>query len=328
VAGPYQDRQPLTGWQDADPCTIERQLAWARRFGIEFFVFLWYHRATVFSPAENLNSALQITRSLPDRQGMQYAILYVNAPPFIVGPAEWDAAAREWTSYFVDPAYLRVNGQPVFFVIDMGAMRQVFGSSSAVANAIGALRGAARAQGLPGVFVVGGFGVWNGSSGQDERFPDLSWVAGDGYDAVSLYNYPFAPPAVEGPMPFTALSDAGRWIWDRAAQKSPLPFIPVAMDGWDPRPWNETEAVTGRLMWYHRSPQEVADFIRDAISWAESRPAVRPEPYPTPPLVLIAAWNELGEGSYLVPTLGDGETYGVALAEVLTGVGHGAPRPP
>src|SRR5208337_2081851 len=43
-------------------------------------------------PGDNLNSALQITHSLPDRHGMQYAILYVDASPFDVGPADWTSA--------------------------------------------------------------------------------------------------------------------------------------------------------------------------------------------------------------------------------------------
>jgi hypothetical protein len=81
VAGPYQDRQPLTGWRDNDPCVIEQQLVWAREFGLSFFVYDWYFKAKEFSPTENLNSAIELTHALPDRHGMQYAILYVNHPP-------------------------------------------------------------------------------------------------------------------------------------------------------------------------------------------------------------------------------------------------------
>jgi hypothetical protein len=70
-------------------------------------------------------------------------------------------------------------------------------------------------------------------------------------------------------------------------------------------------------MWYRRGPQEVASLVGDAITWAESNPTLRPESSLTPPLVLIEAWNELGEGSFLVPTVGDGQTYGDALAAML-----------
>jgi hypothetical protein len=36
-------------------------------------------------------------------------------------------------------------------------------------------------------------------------------------------------------------------------------------------------------------------------------------------MVLIEAWNEIGEGSHILPTVGDGTTYGDVLAGMLTG---------
>lgn len=315
--GLYQDRQPLSGWQDNSPCAVEQQLAWARRFGIDFFVFDWYFNAEVNDPGEDLNSALKISHSLPDRHGMQYAILYVDAPPFVVAPADWTTAVGEWTSYFTDPAYVLVNGKPLFLVIDMGNMRQAFGSSVAVADAFAALRTAAQARGFPGVYIVGGIAVANGSAGQDALFPDLTMAQADGYDALSAYNYPYAPPAFDGMLPFSTLSGAGKWIWNQVALKSPVPFISIAMDGWDPRPWDEREGLTQFMMYYSRSPNEVATFVSDAITWAESNPKLRPEASPAPPIVLVEAWNELGEGSYMVPTVGDGTSYGDALATML-----------
>ena len=68
--GPYQDRQPAFGWQDNSTCAVEQQLASAHNFGINFFVFDWYFNPLVNDPGENLNSALQITRALPDRHGV------------------------------------------------------------------------------------------------------------------------------------------------------------------------------------------------------------------------------------------------------------------
>jgi hypothetical protein len=134
----------------------------------------------------------------------------------------------------------------------------------------------------------------------------------DGYDAVTIYNYPFG--TVNGAQPFSVLSGAGHWIWGQGVLKSPLPFIPVAMDGWDPRPWNEGN------VWFSRSPQEVSTFVSHAMTWADSNPTLRPEPSPSPPIMLIEAWNEFGEGSHLLPTAGEGTSYGDALAAMLQAV--------
>ncbi len=312
VGGPYADRQPLTGWLDSSPCVIEEQLATARAFGIDFFVFDWYFGVPRTSNGEALNSALQITRALPERHGMQYAILYVNSDVFIVQPADWPQAVNEWVSYFQDPAYLRIDGKPALFIIDSEGMRATFGASAQVASALGTLRGAAKAKGLAGVYVVGGFvPPYLGDTRLFERRV-IGTFAADGYDAISMYNYPGTPTSAAVNLPFASLVGAGHWIWQEAAAYSPLPFIPVAMSGWDSRPWNGTTTV-----WYTRSPAEVGAFVGDAVDFAESTPALRAEPSPTPPLVLIEAWNELGEGSFFIPTVGDQRTVGDAIATAL-----------
>lgn len=305
--GPYQDRQPLSGWQDSSTCAVEQQLAWAHNFGLDFFVFDWYYNPLGYED-DNLNNALQTTQSLPDRHGMQFAIMYVD-DPFTVRPADWTAVVNEWVGYMTDPGYALVNGKPLLVVYDMEAMRQIFGSSASVASAFNQLRAAAEAHGLAGVYIVGClFGSYD-SSTQSGSFSDLSMVVAEGYDAVTMYNYHFG--TMSGAQPFSILSEAGRWIWDQAVLNSPLPFIPVAMDGWDARPWSEGN------VWFSRSPQDVAGFVNEAITWADSNPQLRPEPSPTPPIVLIEAWNEVGEGSYLIPTVGDGPSYGDALAAML-----------
>lgn len=307
--GPYQDRQPLSGWQDSSTCAVEQQLAWAHNFGIDFFVFDWYFNTQVNDPGEDLNSGLQITQSLPDRHGMQYAILYVDSPPFVAGPADWTSTVDAWIGYMTDPGYVLVDGKPLLVVYDMEAMRQTFGSSASVASAFNQLRAAAEAHGLAGVYIAGGIFAGYDPSSQNGSFPDLSMVEADGYDAVTLYNYSVG--TVSGMQPFSILSDAGQWVWAQAVLQSPLPFIPVAADGWDARPWSEGD------VWFSRSPQDVAGFVSAAISWANSSPQLRPEPSPMPPIVLIEAWNEVGEGSYLIPTVGDGTSYGDALAAML-----------
>ncbi|HEV2699384.1 MAG TPA: hypothetical protein VGU90_15425, partial [Terriglobales bacterium] len=62
-----------------------------------------------------------------------------------------------------------------------------------------------------------------------------------------------------------------------------------------------------------------AQFLGSSIAWTNSNRQLRPEAAPSPPLVLIEAWNEIGEGSYLLPTAGDGTAYGDAVAAMLIG---------
>jgi hypothetical protein len=319
VNSPYQGREPLSGWQDNSSCAIEQQLAWAHRFGLSFFVFDWFFNATaVDTTGEDLNSALKITQSLADRHGMQFAILYVNQDPFVVEPSDWTSAVAQWVGYMTDPDYVRMNGKPLFVVIDMRRMRVTFGSSAATVAAFNELRAAAQAKGLPGVYIVGDIFVSAGASGIDGLFPDLSSALADGYDAVSMYgNAIEAPLDTSGEQPFTGLADVAKWIWNEAGLKSPLAFIPLAPDGDDPRSPEADHFSDRPLYWFKRAPEDVATLVADGITWAESNSRVRPEPLPAPPVLFIGTWNELGNGAYLVPTLDDGTSYGDALASML-----------
>jgi hypothetical protein len=311
VNGPYKDREPSSGWQDNSSCAIEQQFAWAHEFGIDFFVFDWYYNVPLSSHGENLNNALQRTLTMPNRHGMQFAIMYTNAPPFAVPTANWASTIDVWIGYMKDPDYVRVNGKPMLVVYSLGLLEQALGSSAAVADSFNQLRTAAQAQGLPGVYIVGGLDASYDRSTQNLNI-DLSMTAADGYDAISMYNF-FVSGVGSGLHPFSVLSDSRQVIWAQVAFTSPLPFIPVAIDGQDSRPVVPPESD----WWVSRTPQDVTGFVSAAITWANSNPQLRPEPAPTPPLVLIEAWNELGEDSILVPTVGDGTSYGDSLAVML-----------
>ena len=317
--GPYTDREPLSGWQDDSACAIEQQTVWARNAGIQFFLFDWYLDATIVDREENLNSALELIRALPDRHGMQYAILDVNQDPFVISRAEdWSRTVGGWVTMMSDPSYLRVDDRPLLMIIDGLGLRDQLGGSAAAQAALGELRLAAHDAGLPGVYVVAGFDVGPGSSGQDFLFPELTWAASDGYDAVSLYNFPSAPLTHPGEMPFSALADAARWIWSNAADKSPLPLIPTSVDGWDPRPWTLGTPSESQTFWFRRTAAQAAALVAESVVFGESHPRVRPQPSPAPPVVLVEAWNEIGEGGYLVPTVGDGRAEVDALAATLS----------
>jgi len=309
--GAYQGREPLSGWRDNTSCAVEQQLAWAHEFGLNYFVFDWYYDVAQNEyEGDNLNNALQTTLSLPNRHGMQFAIQYVDAPPFVVPSDAWTSTITQWLGYMSDPDYVRVNGKPLLVVYSMGLLEQSF-TSTAIADSFNQLRAAAQAQGLPGVYIVGGLDVSYDPLTQALNINDLSMSAADGYDAYSMYNY--STTGVSGSQAFSMLQGGMEAIWTYVAQNSPLPHIPVAVDGQDARPTNEWP------YWFSRSPQDVSGFVSAAINWAQTNPSLRPEPPPSPPLVLIEAWNELGEDGILVPTVGDGTTYGDSLATMLTG---------
>jgi len=316
VNGPYTGRQPLYGWRDDSQESMRTQLTWAHQDGIGFFLFDWYR--------ENVDPCLNIAHdnylSLRDHHGVGFALLYVNHDPFGVSPSEWPAFAEQWaTNDFSNPDYEKVDGKPVFVVFDTTLFRRQQGGTGGVNAALDELRRTARRHGLPGVFVIGGrYTDWLNIS----CFPVCEATDGgrDGlrlehYDALSEYASLGAAVPSDGARPYGELVAAVRAQWERFALASPVPWIPAVTDGWDPRPWGEQPY--GNLFWFTRTPKQVAAFARDAIGWVQANPSMHVGAPSAPPLVLLEAWNELGEGGYILGTKDDGYAYGSALASAV-----------
>ena len=318
-SGPYAGRQPLYGWLDNTPQTMRSQLYWANRMGIGFFNFLWYYR-----PEREgfpfLNAPIGNYVALKDHHGVGFAITYVNEPAFVIPRDEWRGIAEQWvTRYFAHPDYLRIAGKPVLFVLEGNSLFEQHGGDFAnqapgdasVNGALEELRQAARARGLPGVFVV--TGRFTPSNFDYEYFPEP--FRGQSWDAVTQFAYPALPGVTTGAHPFSTLSTAARAMWDRFATRTDRPYIPAVTVGWDPRPWQQRVDFDLYRFWFTRSPGEVGQLVADAVAWANRNPAMRVDS--GPPLVLLSAWNELGEGAYVVPTKQDGFAYGQAIAAAL-----------
>jgi hypothetical protein len=119
----------------------------------------------------------------------------------------------------------------------------------------------------------------------------------------------------DGPLPYRDLIDVSTSIWTLCARASPIPYVPVVVAGWDPRPWGET--IGGSMFWFERSPETFKANVGAALKWLNANPGLQPDRGREAPLLLIQAWNEIGEGAYIVPTREDGDRYGIALRDAL-----------
>ena len=316
--GQFPERQPLSGWRDNTVESMRTQLSWARQDGISFFAFDWY--GNDIDPL--LNVAHDNYLKMRDHQGVGFAVAYVNNDPFGISPDNWPAAVEKWvTEDFLNPDYVRVDGKPLFIVLDTVAFRQQWGDANGVNSALAALQGAAKRHGLPGVFIIGDRASdWISV----QCFPICeSWQDGgpgglvaERYDALSDFAYSWIVEPLDGPRPYADLVEAETRAWNTFADRSARPYVPAITDGWAPQPWNER--YDGRLLVsFTRTPAEVGGFLQQAINWLQTHPTMKVGAMSARPLVLLESWNELGEGSYVLPTRADGYTYGQALANAL-----------
>ena len=326
--GPFAGRQPLDGWRDNSLQSMRTQLAWAHQDGIGFFLFDWYFRPAAGNGP--LNSAHDNYLRLRDHDGVDYALAYANQEGFVIPADEWESVADYWVSHdFRRRDYVRVNGKPVLVIIDERGFTYQMGGAAGVNHAFAVLQRAAQRHGLPGVFVVGGKYFSWGTLLYD-CFPsrcndtDPAFVK-EHYDAITQYGYPLVVNPEDGERPYDAFTSAEEQVWAAIARRSPFRYIPSIMAGWDPRPIAQALGpdeesgypwLLGHLFWTRGSPRQVADAVRDGIAWAKSHPRLRVGSA-TSPLVVIEAWNEISEGSWILPTIGDGYAYGEAIADSL-----------
>jgi hypothetical protein len=304
----YPQREPLSGWYDDTPEAMHRQVLDARSAGTDFFLFDWYDVARCGdkdTTDKTLNTALALFKSDRKKRGMKYALLYVNEGPFSVPQSNWDVACRKWVKEdFTNPNYQRIDNRPLFVVYNDREMEKTWGGPPSAAIALARLRQTARDAGLPGLYLM-----VCATPGPTNGWNDLGHLAQAGYDAFTGYNYAGLAGTRKGSNPYERLVKGNVEIWDAFAADGRRPYVPVVTDGWDSRPWGETE------FWYERSPAEFESFVELALKWWRDHPKMHVTG--ERPFILIEAWNELGEGSYIMPTRGDGDAYLKALSRAL-----------
>ena len=75
--------------------------------------------------------------------------------------------------------------------------------------------------------------------------------------------------------------------------------------GWDKRPWEGPQGLNQKEGWYYtdRTPEQFEAFLKDAVKWMNNSTNYTTKER----IILLYAWNELGEGGYLIPTKGDSQ---------------------
>jgi hypothetical protein len=90
--------------------------------------------------------------------------------------------------------------------------------------------------------------------------------------------------------------------------------MPAITVGWDRRPWEDPSKPQTQAVYYpDRTPLQTTDFVRQAIRWLNDHADKTTKER----ILLLYAWNENGEGGYLTPTKGLGDTYLKAVGNVL-----------
>ena len=279
----FPGREPVWGWRDDDLAIMERQIDLAADNGVDFFLFCWYwfdNGGPINIDAirnDSKHQSMELYLKAKNKHRVKFSLLIANHQGFdIKGVENWGEATDFWMQYFKDPQYVTVDGKPLVVL---------FGSNGIDNDGLARMQEVAKKGGLKNGLAIAGCG----GNTRDKT----------GFTHSTHYNVIPGYSAGSEEHKFAELVKATKDQWIGTEQQ---PYIPLLTAGWDKRPWENSDRPNSRG-WYFpdSSPEQFKNFLTDAIQWMDDNPTKTTKER----IVLIYAWNELGEGGYLVPTKED-----------------------
>jgi len=267
--------------------TIDREIAYAERAGLDYWAFVWY------GPASPMNTALRLYRDSPRHRAVNFCLIATLGQ--WNGRGGYHDVVAQQAEYTADPAYQRVlEGRPLFYLafVTPEIVQRDWGVIDAVRDAVGVLRDAVRGKSGATPYVVL---MATGAAGAGELAKKV------GADAVGAY----APHADRRAAPYARLAAEAVEFWDALAAHG-LDVVPTVMTGWDrrpriehPVPWEPYQQPGIGLDLYYETarPDQIAAHLRNCLRWIDGHPRAAPAR-----VALIYAWNENDEGGWLIPT--------------------------
>ncbi len=321
--GHQQPKQPLWGYElDNDPKVVERWIETATKYGVNNFVYDWYW----FMNGPYLEGALNDGfLKAANNEKISFYIMWAN---HFVKKNYWNwyryggdesilfnpvldeknyriVVDRVINQYFTKPNYLKIDGKPIFGIFSIENF--LLGFDNDIEKASEALRyfeKQAKKAGFKGVHFQEMPGKGKPLSDADiAKMKDLHKKLG--INSVAFYN--MGKPECDY-MAYGAKSIDIRDQWDKELD---IPVFPTVSIGWDDTPRFPKKGAAD-VVRYHNTPQSFAGFLQAAKEYADSHPD-------QPKMIMINAWNEWVEGSYLMPDRLNGFGYLEAVRDVLDG---------
>jgi hypothetical protein len=266
------------------PAVTDQEIKYAHEGGLDYWIFLFQNQEDWREGKNNYGLVNYLASSNKDKLGFCLMIL--------PAPAErWQRLGELLIELAKEPTYQAVDGRPLVYLLlwdTYGDPERWWGNLETGKKMIEALRRQ---------FIQAGF--------KNPYLVDLSmtvelavrYSSAMGIDAIGAY-------ANWSTGTYQDLAAKNRQFW-QDWNKTGMQMVPLVNAGWDPRPRYESEHahIYGEVRdWAEQpSPKELADHLQAALEWVEEHPESCPAR-----TVMIYAWNETDEGSWLVPTLAEG----------------------
>ena len=321
--GHYQPKEPLWGYlMDDNPDVWEKKIKLASEHHVNTFIFDWYW----FEGKPFLESSVNAFLQSPNSKEMNFYLMwanhdvpgsmwnpyrYTNDSILWNGTVDWDnfkiIVTRVIRQYFKQPNYFIIDGMPVFSIYHTGNLIESFGNMAETRKALDYFRQQTIDAGFPGLHIqlVGSgtpdeLGYWGGNFEVNEVIKAL------GINSITMYNMSGSTSRKED---YIRYGEDGIKVRDKWASTINIPFFPCVSVGWDDTP---RYPAKGRedVIYLNNTPQYFAQFLNKAKEYTDKRSDQTS-------LIVINAWNEWVEGSYLEPDKYNGYGFLEAVKEVM-----------
>ena len=325
--GHYQPRQPLWGHElDNDPAVVEKWIQTALEYGVNTFIYDWYwFKAPDGYSGPYLESALNDGfLKAPSNRKMNFYLMYANhevkynywnyhihgdnedilfSP--CIGMEDWKKVVeRVITQYFHLPNYVKIDGAPVFAKFSIDTFVNSFPTREEAAKAMEYFRSEVRKAGFPDVHIQMTPG---GGSNPDSKRQEHEQATFDLIDVNSIAFYNMGGFNTD----YEVHCQNAVNIRNNVDTLYNIPLFPTVSIGWDDTPRFPAKGRKDATS-VNQNAEVFAKYLKIAKDYADAHADSQPK------FIMINAWNEWVEGSYLLPDEVHGFSYLEAVRDVMS----------
>lgn len=322
----YPSRVSLLGtYDEGNPEVADWEIKWMREHGVDFEQFCWFRpwgaEGNPIKEPSPLGSALNEGYFYAKyRDDLKFTIMWETANSHV---ASVDDVVNNVIPYFVeyyfkDPQYLKIDGKPVLSIFSLDGLKNDMPGPADdpylyAREALGALQAACQAE-FGGIILLASTNASVDNTANDTANDALfTNLAACGFDYTHAYSWGH-------PTGDVVQTQEGRIQGQqRLASAHGLSEIPVMTMGFDYSPWvpQQPDAAGGYLT--SSQFQALGDWVKNQFM-AHADPSRN--------MVLLDAWNEYGEGHFLLPTPMEGFGYLDAVKAIFNADGLADETPP
>ena len=330
--GHHQPVVPLMGFYDeSDPKVAAQEIDLAADAGIDVFLYDWYWANGKPIQHEGLERGFM---KAANRGRMKFALMWAYHDRDVPFQSKFGEEKKHWLwklarteedflaafaycaqTYFGDPGYYRKDGKLFFSMYSSERFVKDMGGPAKTRETLAKAQALVRERGLPPVhFNAMVFNAGNAAPAIEAGFDSTSVYSINGFHSKKGSDMERGRQFV---MAYDDLEESADAVNCGLAAVSPM-HIPIVQRGWDctarcdpaePFPWRKSHYPYMGIF-ANATPEKFAQAVRTALRRAAEDPK-------KPGAILVNAWNEYTEGSWLMPDTRNGRAYLDALRRAL-----------